>query len=98
MGGEEAFVIHLVDVVASEHENGVSTTRHNFTKVLQYRVRRTAVPARRIAAANLRLKESHAADRAVEIPSASAPDMVGQRPRVVLREYEHIINAAVDAV
>ena len=98
MGGEEALVVHLVDVVAGEHENGIGAARHHFTKVLQYRVRRAAVPVSRIAAANLRLKESHAADRAVEIPRTSASDMVGQRPRVVLREHEHIINAAVDAV
>ena len=98
MGGNQALVIHLVDVIAGEHEHGLGSARDDLAKVLQHRIRRAAVPVGRIAATDLRLQESHATDRAVKIPRPSAPNMVIQRSGVVLREHQHVLNSAIHTV
>ena len=98
VGGNQALVIHLVDVVAGKHEHRLGTARHHFAQILQHRICRAAVPVRSIAAADLRLQESHAADGAVEIPRPSAADMVIERARVVLREHQYVADAAIDAI
>ena len=98
VGGNEALVVHLVDVIASEHEYGLSTARHNLAQILQHCVSRAAIPARRVPPADLRLQDSYATDRAIEIPGSATADMVVERARVVLRQDQHVTDSAVHAV
>ena len=98
VGGNEALVVHLVDVITGEHQNGFCTACDNLSKVLQHRICRAAIPAGRVSSADLRLQNAHAANGAVQVPRATATDMVVERARVVLRQDQHVTDATVDAV
>ena len=98
MEGDERLVVHLVDVVAGEHQHDVAGLLLDHLEVRQHRVGRAAVPLGRAAARDVRLQQPDAALGSVEVPRPADADVVVQRVRVVLRQDEHVVDLGVDAV
>ena len=96
--GHERLVIHLVNVVARKHENGVARRLLDDVEVLQNGVRGASVPLRDAAAGDVRLEHPNAAVVAVEIPGPAHPDVVVERARVVLGQDDDVVDVRVDAV
>ena len=98
VGRDERLVVHLVDVVAGEDEDGVAGVVLDDVDVAQHRVGRAAVPLRDAAARDVRLEQLHAAAVAVEVPRPAQADVVVERARVVLGQDDDVVDVGVDAV
>ena len=93
VGGQERRVVHLVDVVACEHEHGVGRVALDDVEVLEDRVGGAAVPLGDAPALDVRLEELDAAGVAVEVPRPPESDVVVERARVVLRQDDDVVDA-----
>ena len=96
VGREEALVVHRVDVVAGENEDVPRFERVQEVEVLPHGVRGAPVPV--LAEALLRgdVLDELAEGVAQEAPPAL--QVVGQRPRLVLREDEDLPEVGVERV
>jgi hypothetical protein len=95
---DERLVVHLVDVVAGEDDDGVGGRALDDVHGPEDGVGRPAVPLGDAAARDVRLEELHAAPVPVEVPRPPEPDVVVQGVRVVLGKDEDVIDVRVDAV
>ena len=89
-------VVHLVDVVAGEHQHVQRPVRANQVHVLPQRVRGALVPLG--AAALLR---GNGLDELAEFAAQEAPalaDVLDQRVGLVLRQHRDLADARVEAV
>ena len=98
MGRHERLVVHLVDVVAGEHEDRVAVGVLDDVDVAQHRVGRAAVPLGEPAARDVRLEQLDATAVAVQVPGPAQPDVVVERARVVLGQDDDVSDPGVDAV
>ena len=98
VGRDHGPVVHLVDVVAAQDEDGVRAALVDLVEVVADRIRRAQVPAAGLGR-HVGLQELDAqAARPVEAPRTSRADVIVERTRVVLREDEHVVDARVRAV
>jgi hypothetical protein len=95
---DERLVVHLVDVVAGQDEDRVGVAVLELAQVLQNGVRGAAVPLGDAATGDVRLAQLHPAVVAVEIPRPAQPDVVVERPGVVLGQDDDVGDVRVDAV
>jgi hypothetical protein len=89
-------VVHFVNVIAGKHENRLGTMLLDDVEILVNRVCGAAIP--NFAELLLgRHDVDELAELAVQITPA-ALHMLNQRVRLILREYEDLANARVDAI
>ena len=98
MGGHERRVVHLVDVVAGEDQHDVRGVVLDDVEVAQDRVGRAAIPLRDASPGDVRLEQLDPAPVAVQVPRPAQPDVVVERPRVVLGQDDHVVDVRVHAV
>ena len=94
--GDHRTVVHLVDVIAGQHQHVLRPVRMHDVDVLVHRVGRAAIPV----AAGLLLRGNHF-DELAELAAHVAPaamDVLDQRLRLVLREHGDLADAGVHAV
>jgi len=94
--GDHRAVIHLVDVIAGQHQHVLGAVREDEIDVLVHRIRRAAIPD----GSQLLLRRHHL-DELPELAAQIAPAVVhvlDQRLRLVLREDRDLADAGVHAV
>ena len=94
--GDHRTVVHLVDVIAGEHQHVLRPMRMHDVDVLVHRVGGAAIPV----AAGLLLRGNHL-DELAELAAHVTPaamDVLDQRLRLVLREHRDLADAGVHAV
>ena len=93
---DQRAVVHLVDVIAGEHEHGFGAVLLDDVEILVNGVGRAAIPN----LAELLLSRNDVdelAELAMQVTPA-ALHMLNQRVRLILRQYEDLANAGVDAI
>ena len=94
--GDHRTVVHLVDVIAGEHQHVLGPVREDQLDVLMHGIRGAAIPAR----ADLLLRRDHL-DELAELAAQVAPavlHVLDERLRLVLREDRDLADAGVHAV
>ncbi len=90
-------VIHLVDVIARQHQDGVGPLLAQIIEVAQHGVGGAAVPL--LPGARLvGLEQPDPAAGAIEVPRLSDPDVLVEGVRLVLGQHRDVEDARVDAV
>ena len=98
MRGDERLVVHLVDVVAGEHQDRVAGRVLDDVEVAQHRVGRPAIPLGQLAPRDVRLEQLDPALVAVQVPRPAQADVVVEGARVVLGQDDDVVDPGVDAV
>ena len=94
--GDHRAVVHLVDVVAGEHQHVLGPVREQQVEILVHRIGGAAIPL----LADLLLRRNHFHELA-ELAAQEAPaalHVLDQRLRLVLREDGNLADAGVHAV
>ena len=93
---EHARVVHLVDVVAREHEQVARVLADDRVEILKHRVRRAEIPV--FADALLRAENLDELTELVSHDAPSHPDVAAERERLVLQRDEDLAQSRIDAV
>lgn len=97
MRGNHLAVVHLVDVVAREHEDVVGLGAAQHVQVLEHRVGRALVPLGLVDVLLRRHDLDELAEAAVE-KAPAALDVADEALRLVLRGDADVADARIDAV
>jgi hypothetical protein len=98
MKGQQRVVIHLVNVIAAQHQRQVGFGIFQKGEVLLDRVGGSGVPVG-VGAPFVRLVDLHSARKtAVQVPGPPGPDVLVEGVRAILGEDHHVEDAGVDAV
>ncbi len=95
---DHAAVVHLVDVVAREHDDVVGREAVDEVDVLVDRIGRASIPASHIPHARVGLEHVDAAGWRVEVPRRTCANVAIEDEGLVLRENAHHPDAGVCAV
>ena len=98
VGGHEGLVIHLVDVIAGEDEDRVGRLVLEDVEVAKHGIGGAAIPLGEPPAGDVRLQQLDPTVVAVEVPGAPKPDVIVERPRVVLGQDDDVIDVRIAAV
>ena len=97
MGLEHAVVVHLVDVVAGQHQHVFRVKLLDEREVLEDRVRGALVPLAGIGGGVGR-QHVHAAVAQVQIPGLAGADVAVQLQRTVLGQHADGVDVGIGAV
>ncbi len=95
---DEGPIVHLVDVIAGQHEHELGVTILDEVEVLEHGIGRASVPVARPSTPDEGLEQADPTAASVEIPRTTQTDVSDQRSRRVLGQHRHVGQAGVHRV